>query len=333
MPSDPRVAAALEALAPRREAFRGAILVAAEQLRSLIRDAERSGGDAEERTQLELGAFARGRLRPDAFARLFAGASAPDPEVLRTLQDAHAVLLEVAEKGELLLHRDVPSGESLLYHADAALASPARAFGAIHAAELARQGRPPASETVGAPYAPHRWSRAERELAPPVVLEVDGADAQASGLARHLAGAQKVVLVIRPPMPPALLARLITPGVMVLQTDDPAELSLLGENPGPGIAALVDEGAARFLHLPGPGATWERTTLRHTPRERPRGALGSFTAFQQEQELLLLESLARAPEVVPAARETGAPEPEREVDPAERLAAWLLQEAAPPAAG
>ena len=94
-------------------------------------------------------------------------------------------------------------------------------------------------------------------LRPPLVIEVEGQDLRPASMAELLEGGQKIVLVVNGPAAPAPLVRLITPGVTVIQTDDPAELSALGAVAGPGIAALMPEGAAKFMHLPGKGRVAE----------------------------------------------------------------------------
>ncbi len=95
--------------------------------------------------------------------------------------------------------------------------------------------------------------RGRARLCPPLVIEVEGQDLRPASLAELLEGGQKIVLVVNGPAAPAPLVRLITPGVTVIQTDDPAELSALGAVDGPGIAALMPEGAAKFMHIPGDG--------------------------------------------------------------------------------
>ncbi len=98
------------------------------------------------------------------------------------------------------------------------------------------------------------WNKAERRFAPPLVVEVDGADLHAGALLDFADGREKIVLVVRGAMPPAPLVRCITPGTFVLQTVDGTRPRPLAAFDGPAIAALVPEGAAVFLHDPGAGA-------------------------------------------------------------------------------
>jgi hypothetical protein len=223
-----------------------------------------------------------------------------------------------------------------------ALAEIGRAFGAARSFELARQGRlkdgDRDSYIGGFPF--RRWNRAERQIAPPLVVELDGHDAQACGLAEFLVGRQKIVLVVRDECPPALLARLITPAMFVMQTHDVAELAEIALHDGPAIAALVPESAARFVHRPGKPAAWERLEVKHLPAAPPRMSIGRYSTFQQSEELELLRALAEKPAdkpVEPLAATNGAqagtaaaaaaPPAAAPADPADRLAAWLLSQA------
>jgi hypothetical protein len=175
-------------------------------------------------------------------------------------------------------------------------------------------------------FPPNFWNGAEKGFAPPLVVEVEGQDLKASSLGDLLEGTQKIVLVVNGPAAPAPLVRLITPDVTVIQTDDPLELAALSATPGPGIAALMPEGAARFVHAPGGKTLHERLTVSFLPEKEPGKALGSISRFQQVEELRQLAALAEsvqgpaAPVVQPAA--VGA-----EMDEAGQLAAWLVHQA------
>jgi hypothetical protein len=142
-----------------------------------------------------------------------------------------------------------------------------------------------------------------------------------------LEGSQKIVLVVNGPAAPAPLVRLITPGVTVIQTDDPADLAALRASPGPGVAALMPEGCATFLHIPGEGkGLGDRLQVRKVPEEEPRRALGAISAFQQLEELKQLTSLAASEEAgatVAAESDSGVPP----MDEAGQLASWLINQA------
>ena len=158
-----------------------------------------------------------------------------------------------------------------------------------------------------------------------MVVELEGQDLKASSLGDLLEGAQKIVLVVNGPAAPAPLVRLITPDVTVIQTDDPAELAALTATPGPGIAAIMPAGCAKFVHAPGGKALHDRLSVSYVPEAEPKKAIGSISRFQQVEELRQLKALAEsiqapaAPEAEPAA----APE----MDEAGQLAAWLIHQA------
>jgi hypothetical protein len=115
----------------------------------------------------------------------------------------------------------------------------------------------------------------------------------------------------------------------VLQTSDGQGLDRLAAWDGPGIAALVPESAARFVHDPAAGgAHGKRLSITAVPEQVPRRAVGGLSAAQQTEELGLLRSLAvadardGAPAAAATAAEGGGPRPE----PADKLAAWLLSQ-------
>jgi hypothetical protein len=186
---------------------------------------------------------------------------------------------------------------------------------------------------AGFPF--RRWSAAERAKAPPLVVEVDGKDLVVGGLAGFLDGTVKLVLVVRGASPPAPLVRLVTPGILVLQTSEAPELELVGKTTGPAIAALVPEEAGSFLHQPAAGGA--RVEVRRIPEEEPKKGLGQISAFQQAEELGLLAALAESAagtgtaEAGPAgAAGTAvgtADVPQRPAEPVDKLAAWLLKQA------
>jgi hypothetical protein len=164
-----------------------------------------------------------------------------------------------------------------------------------------------------------RWGAAQRRLAPPLVVDLAGADCKAAALADLLDGGFKCVLRVRDACPAAPLARLVGPRTYVVQTDAPDALEAFGAWPGPGVAALVPEGAARFRHDPAAGtAVDSRLVIDHLP-EGPMHAVGGVSAAQQQEEVEMLAAWTAVP----------APTTEGEVgdDPAGKLAAWLLQQA------
>lgn len=318
---------ALEALAPRREAYRSAIAAAVDEVRALV-DRQRAPDDGKaDRVAAELGAFAAGRIDTERFSALLSDDDRLDADALDEVEIALAALTELLEADASLYTCRVPAGGDLRDAVRAALARAGRAFGAGRAVESVRSGSSPVPYGKG--FGPEQWNRAERGIAPPLVVEVEGADLRVAGLAEYLEGAQAIVLVVRKPAPPAALARLIVPGTLVVQDTSADALGELAAWSGPAVVAVVPEGAAVFRYRPeeeGPG----ELTVTSVPEEAPR-AIGTMSAPRQRADLDLLELLEGAVtgRVVVAA--TGAVV-ERE-DPADRLAAWLLRQATIPEPG
>jgi hypothetical protein len=358
MPSEMTIAGALEALKAPAESFRSVVAAAANEVGGRLA-ARRDAGDGRvARTAIGLGTFGARWVNAERFSALFGDSEVLNPLTLARVERAVETLNGIARSGDEIFTVHVPPGGDLRDEVGAALARAGAAFAAAREAELARLGRPPRRAEDAPLTLPFRyWNRAERSIAPPLVVEVDGGDAQASGLAEFLDGGVKIVLLVRGAAPPALLARLITPGLMVVQSDDPAELSRLAATEAPAIAALVEGDAAHFIHTPGDGPVWERLEVKRLPAEGRRSSLGSFSTFQQSEEVALLRTHAIAPVAVealgtaplPAAdiradQQPGIPEltvapavasngEERAAplappvsDPAGRLADWLLSQ-------
>jgi hypothetical protein len=362
MPSDASVTRALQALSAPREHFLSAVVAAVDEVRAYLeRHRPLFDGLAAERARVELGAFAAGRIDASRFGSLFTGGPALDPVSLAVVERALHELERVAAQGEALFRARVAPGADLRLEAAHALAFAGRAFGAAQVVELVRTGRYRPDEHAAMPeaFGFRRWNRAERQIAPPLVIEVDGADLHAGGLAELMDGTQKIVLVVHPPAPPAALVRLITPGVLVVQTTDAADLDAVGRFAGPAVAALVPEGAARFVHHPARGPRLcDRLTIGWIPDEDALAPIGSISVFQQHEELAMLREMAAAPvsiETAPTASIDGksssdakasiettaavssdpataamtipAPSGAAAGDEVERLAAWLLRQA------
>ena len=347
---DERSRAALDALAASREAFRSAVAQAVDEVRSLLdRERARRQGGAE-RQAAELGAFVAGRLDAALLASLLGEDEAIDAPGLRVLERGLAILEAIAGWGADGFLVRVDAGHDLRGAVGAGLALAGRAFGAATAVELVRSGRfrPDEHDALLGPFPPDRWNDAERRIAPPLVVELHGGDLRAGGLAEFLDGTQKIVLVVRSPAPAAALVRLITPGVLVAQVSDAAELAALLSYDGPAIVALVPEGAARFVHDPRGGATLAaRLTIASLPQREPRGRIGGLSRYQRTEELLQLAALtelaaatgsgpgAGAAHVSAADGADGASPlaaapsttPAPQAQPADRLAAWLLRQA------
>ena len=342
MPSDDRTLQALNALAPARATFRTAVARAVDEVRELLAGL-RARDDGSAPHGVALGAFAAGRIDVERFDALFAHGEVLDAAGTATVDRALGILTEIAGWSEDGYVVTVDPGHDLRAEVAAALAVVGRAFGAATAVELVRTRRFHAAEHAPllGPFPAERWNRAERQIAPPLVIEVDGGDLRAGGLAEFLDGAQKLVLVVRGTSPPASLVRLITPGVLVAQTTDTAALDALLAYDGPAVVALVPGDTAQFVHDPRGGDTIAaRLTVGHMPDGEIRGGLGSLSAFQRREELQQLRALAQAapPSAVaaePALAGVGAPDPApasasprpADTDPAARLAALLLRQA------
>jgi hypothetical protein len=326
------VDAALASVGRQREAFRSALALTLDQVRTEldVRAAREDGTGA--------------RADPERFAALTSASATEDDSWLEPARRALETLRAVKARGDGLFSVSVEPGGDLYADVDRALADAGRAFGAARLFELARAGKYVATEhdpmLAGFPF--RRWSAAERAKAPPLVVEVDGKDLVVGGLAGFLDGTVKLVLVVREASPPAPLVRLVTPGILVLQTSDAEELHVVGKTAGPAIAALVPEEAGSFLHQPAAGGA--RVEVRRIPEEEPKRALGQISAFQQAEELGLLAALAAS------AAETGGPDAttgagpagtagatssaagaedalQRPAEPVDKLAAWLLKQA------
>lgn len=332
MPYDDLTRKALAAVAAARDDYRSALIGTVDQLRGLLETASGDEDAGARRAAAELGRFASDRIDIEKFSSLFDAGAALDEASRAHLERAIETLASLADRGDDLFVARVPKGADLATAVDRLLAEAGRAFGAARTAELARTGgfRADDHEAWIDHFPPALWSRREREIAPPLVVRVDGADLRAGALSDVLDGNQKLVLLVEGDAPPAALVRCVTPGVHVLQTDDPDELARIAGLDGPSIAALLPAGCARFEHVPGPeGPVGLRLSVTHVPEGSPKRALGGISAFRQSEDLRQLRSLAAAP--APA---VASPSPDGDARPApatdaDLLAAWILQQAGP----
>lgn len=319
MPSDDRAALALEALAGPLARYRSAVAEAVDEVSGMLRSGGSPAGDRVARIAGELGVLGGARIDAEAFAGLVTEEDTLDPAGIALLESALETLRELARRDASGFALRVEPGGDLGAAVESALAEAGRAFAAARTAAGIRDARPREAGDASAPFPFRRWNPAERALAPPLVLEIDGADLAAATLAGFLDGAVRLVLVVRGPSPPAPLVRLVSPGVLVVQTVDPSGLEAVAASAGPAVAALVPESAAAFVHDPAGGpAIADRLTVERMPAEPPRARLGGQSAFQQAEDLRQLETLAAGrPAVTAAAAGQSA-------QPADRLAAWLL---------
>ncbi len=326
MPSDPRVAQALKALAQPIAEFRAAVQGALAQADAFIAAQNADAAMQAARAAAELGVFAGGHVDAARFAAMFPAVAKADKTSTAVLNKAAKILREVAAQDEKACLAAVTDGRKLGATIDAALAAVGQAFGAIIATELVRGGRYKAAEheRLLNPTEFRAWNNAERRFAPPLVVEVDGVDLHAGALLDFADGREKIVLVVRGAAPPAALVRCVTPGTFVLQTVDGTGLDRLAGYEGPAIAAFLPEGAATFMHDPTAGKdTWQRLTVPFLPAA-PFKAVGGFSAWQMEQDVKMLADLARTPFVVPATPGAKGAPAMGAGEAADRIAAWLL---------
>lgn len=338
MPYEQLATDAARALTAPWDRFHSALAEAVEEVRSYLRSHRTVETERDAVGTAALGSFAAGRIDPTRFAALVAREAPTDVDTLSRMSRAFESLSALAARSDGPLRIDVRAGGDLRSEIQRELDGVGRAFGAARVAQLSRTGR--YDDLVHRPLldgiAFRAWTAGERNLAPPLVVSVDGADLTAGDLASFLDGAMKIVLVVRGECPPAPLARLITPGTYVVQTSDPVDLTAFANARGAGAAALVPEDAARFVHDSAGGVTLsERLRIVHVPDSAPRKALGGSSVLQQTEDLRQLAVLAAAaapPPVVesappPVAASAAPVAVAVESDPAGRLAAWLLQQA------
>ena len=332
MPSDPRLRAALDALAGPRDDFRSAVATADEEIRAARSriDEVRDPADALAR---ELGPFAVGRIDPARLAGLIQVEEAADPVVHHLLDTAHGVFEALASDDGAGFQVEVRPGGDLRDAVRDALADRGRAFGVAHAVEKARAHRyqPDTDHVLLQPYPFHRWSAGERGLAPPLVVSVEGADLRAGSLSEFLDGSVRIALVVRGATSPAPLARLIGHGVFVAQTSDASVLERLAAHDGPGVVAWVESraGAEEFVHDPAAGErTWERLAIQGGIEELQgrlaelEGPGGRRVPAADLRHLLELATPPTSAASAPTSDAAG-PAPTGD-DAADRLAAWLL---------
>jgi hypothetical protein len=352
MPSDIRIPQALDGLAEPIQAFRSMLANTSEQIRLLISTRVERNGSSLEVARAELGKFAAGRIDPDRMAKLLAQVDRPPIEHGEVVARALEVCNELLGRRHSLFCVELEEGQDLHAAVGEALAQIGRAFAATRVVELITRGEYDASEHAmllyGHPF--EDWSHAERDVGLALVVSLAGRYLRVGGLADFLDRSLRLVLVVDGEAPPAPLVRLITPRTLVMQTADPSEVKRIAGHDGPAVVALMHEGPAQFRHDPARGPTLaERMVITSLPQTKPR-RLGFLSAFQQRQDLAQLEALAVVPQAseqdpasaaspealsvqasvasseksVPPSARSGAP---ASADAADRLSAWLLEQA------
>ena len=319
----------MKSLAGPMETFRSALATTLEQVRTILAAGASGKNGHSERFVAELGEFASDRIDIDRFAKLFATNETLNSVKAQRIDRAYETMSALIEQGDGLFVLDVDDGGDLHDGVAKTLEHLGTAFGAARVVELSRTDRyqfEDHAKLVSAfPFA--EWNTRERRLAPPLIVVVNGKDLNANALAEFLDGAQKIVLIVRGASPPAPLARLITPNTFVVQTTDGSSLGRFAEWNGAGIAAVVPESAARFVHDPAAGS--DRMVVEFLPESGPSKPLGGISAAQQGEELRQLKALCDGAGLgVSAGRDaTSAGPPAGVVEPVDKLAAWLLQQA------
>jgi hypothetical protein len=310
-------------------AFKSALATTLEQIRGILAAGGSSKNGQNERFVAELGPFASDRIDIDRFSKLFTAEDSLNSVKAQRIDRAYETMSALIAQGDNLFVVNVDEGGDLRDSVAKALEHLGTAFGAARVVELSRTDRYQFEEHAklvsSFPFAD--WNTRERRLAPPLIVVVEGKDLNAGALAEFLDGAQKIVLIVRGASPPAPLARLITPNTFVTQTADGSTLERFAEWKGAGIAAVVPESAARFVH--DPTAESDRMVVEFLPGSGPSKPLGGISAAQQGEELRQLKALCDgAGSAVSAGRDaTGAGPPAGRVEPVDKLAAWLLQQA------
>ncbi|HEX8848933.1 MAG TPA: hypothetical protein VF761_05305 [Gemmatimonadaceae bacterium] len=334
MPSDERTLRVLEMLAGRVAPFRAALDAAREEIAAYLaaHRVRRSGPG--ESAAAALGGFALGRIDADRFATVLEDRQILSQEGEGRLEECLTVLDELRAKGDALFVCDVPRGGDLGHAVDRALAEAGRAFGAARVFLATKAGSYRAEDHHPLlrvfPFA--AWSRAERELAPPLVIEVDGTDLHPEQLTDFLDGDVHFVFVVRGAASPAPLLRLVSPGTLLVQAHEPARLAVLAGYIGPAVAALLPSTSAELVHDPRAGARLEhRLSIASIPTEGPHHALGSRSVRQLAEELAQLRALDQ---VTKTAREVslvlvppGTPSGTDGRATVDAVASWMLAQA------
>ncbi len=338
MPSDALVEKAIEVTADARESFITAVRMAADQISAQVRSHDTPASETLDQVAAELGAFAEGLIDASRFPAQVGESNTLDDSSADLLRRAGEALdgLSGAKPEDFVL--TVSEGGDVSAAVTKALARLGRAFGA---AELAKQARVGGGGTDAAldrlsSYPAAEWRVRERELAPPLVISTPGSGLDLAGLRNLLEGRQILVLLAEGPCPPAPLAPLLSPGVFLLQTTNPDELSGLGDIEGPAVIAVLPEGAAEWVHDPRGGDTLSaRLTVRALPDGDDIGPIDGLSVWRQREDLEHLAVMADASKggsaagAAPSANGVQGDEP---AEPVDLLAAWLIRQADLPVA-
>ena len=315
MASDERKQIALDAVRSRAELFHSAVAATADQVRGLLAGT----GDVSDDQSVALGSFAKGRVDFNRFASFTPKARRIEAEAETPIRAAQEVLKTLLAQGDDLFVLKLEEGGNLSRKAGRRLAMIGRAFAAAHVIDLAKRGQYKEEEHAAMleKYPFSRWNKAERTLAPALVIELNGADFKPALIVPFLDEHSKFVFNVDGDAPAAALSRVISPGLFVQQETGDAALEAFSEYEGAAVAALLPSTAASFIHDPTAGETsYDRFVALEFPREVKKLALGGISVAQQAEDYALLESMS----VVPV------PTGDAASDPAGKLSAWLLSQ-------
>lgn len=316
MPSEERKGIALDAIRSRIEMFQAAVAKTTDQVRGLLEGT----GDVEEDQSASLGFFARGRVNTERFSSFTRKSAKIDAVAEGPVRASQDVLRDLLAQGDGLFLLTLQEGDDVGSKVAERLAEIGRAFAAAHVIELAIRGqyREDDHAAMLEHYPFRRWSRAERALAPGLVIELSGADFTAASVVPFLDRGMKIVFNVEGDAPAAALVRVISPGTFVQQETGDAALDAFAAFEGIAVAALLPENAVSFVHDPAAGeTTYERFVSLTFPREVRKRSIGGISAAQQAEDYALLGTLS----VIPA------PAGDAAADPAGKLSAWLLSQA------
>jgi len=238
------------------DAFHSQLALASEELRDWHVHHEAAVADPAGVLAGELGSFAEGRVDTTRLAGLVGVDEAPDPLLHQLMALAEEGFDAFVRQGDAVFRVELPRGGDLRDAVRDALANLGRAFALARAVEKARSHRfdPDRDHELLRPWPFHRWSPAEKDMAPPLVIDLEGADLRAVGLAEFLEGRFRTVLRVRGDTLAAPLARLASPGVFVAQVVRAGDeaLTALADYDGPGVVAVfeADAGALAFTYRP-----------------------------------------------------------------------------------
>jgi hypothetical protein len=315
MPFEERSANALDAVRPRIDQFKAALVVTADHIGGLLSGAGSAKKDQDE----ALGFFAKGKMNLDAFANFARQGATLEPEAEAPIKAALAVIKDLAAQGDDLFIIKAEPGKGLGHQLSVRLAKIGTAFAAARVVDMAKNGAYKEDKHAATlkrfPYA--GWNSSERAMAPALVVEVGGEDFKPSAVVPLLDTNMKIVFNVTGDAPAAALSRVISPAVFVQQETGDGNLDAFKAFKGIAVAAFLPETAVSFTHDPSAGSTtYERFASITFPKEVRKRAIGGISPAQQAEDYTLLESLSVPPEIAGEAA----------TDKAGKLSAWLLSQ-------